>query len=385
MRSCTNVGRRSFLRATGLSGVALTSSASFVSRTTAQNSSSGKLVFVYDDGPSEDYTKTFPVHQDEGVPGCVAAVSSRIGEDGSLTAEQLREIDSAGWEIMSHTVKHRAVGSLEVTKDIEQGATKIYVYSNRHGEIPGDRVRIFDSTKHEIVTVTGNGSDETGEFITLKDPTTESFRSEDTAVRYTDEILRTALGDSKSQLQSYGVNVSNFVLPYGINGKRARELIPEYYTAVANAEWDDGMNAVSGLDPYHLHRAYLESGAMTEAELGTYLDNVANNDVLGILASHSQYEEFTADRLRTAIRMAKQRNLEIVTLRQALADLGVVEPTTTTTTTTSQTPATTQTTTASSTPTETNSSETTTTSGQPGFGVATTLTGLGALLWRRNR
>ena len=39
-------------------------------------STNGRVVFIYDDSPEEDYTQTFPVHRDEGVPGCIAAVST---------------------------------------------------------------------------------------------------------------------------------------------------------------------------------------------------------------------------------------------------------------------------------------------------------------------
>ncbi|WP_435152060.1 polysaccharide deacetylase family protein [Haladaptatus sp. DFWS20] len=296
-----------------------------------QKSGSGKLVFIYDDGTTTDYTKIFPVHQGECVPGCFAVVSGLIGSEGRLTISQLLEINAAGNEIISHTIKHRALGSLEVTKDVEKDDTKVYGHSNRYGEIPGDDIRIFDSEKHETVTVTGNGTDETGEFITLESPVTKAFSADDARIRYTDEILKSAVGGSKAQLEGYGVNVSNFVLPYGINSDRGQELVPKHYSAVANAERGDGLNPIRGLDPYNLHRRYFRPDRMSKTELETHLDRVANNDVLAILVGHSAYENFSAERVRTAIRLAKERNIEIVTLRKALVDLGFAKPTTTTT------------------------------------------------------
>ncbi len=296
-----------------------------------QNSGSGKLVFIYDDGTTADYAETYPVHQEAGVPGCFAVVSGLIGTEGRLTKNQLLDINAAGHEIISHTIKHRALGSLEVTKDVEKGDVKVYGRSNRFGELPGDDVRIFDSEKHETVTVTGNGADETGEYITLESPVTKAFSAEHARIRYSDEILKSAIGGSKAQLEGYGVHVSNFVLPYGVNSDRGQALIPKHYSAVANAVRGDGLNPIRGLDPYNLHRRYFRPDRLSKPELETHLDTVANSDVLAIFVGHSAYESFSAERVRTAIRLAKERNIEIVTLRRALVDLGYAKPMTTTT------------------------------------------------------
>lgn len=292
----------------------------------------GKLVFSYDDSPDEDYTKTFPVHREEGVPACVAAVSSALGTEGNLSVSNLHEMVDAGWEVVSHTVRHRAVGTLPVTADVKAGDERVYEVSNRHGAYSGDRVRIFDGDRHELATVAGQGVDETGEYVRLQEPVETAFDADDTAIRYTDERIRNSLRESKRQLEAYGFDVSNLVLPYGINGRRARELVPQYYGAVANSKWDgNGLNPIEGLDPHRLHRVYFRRGQMTIPELERYLDAVAERDVLGLLGGHSAYESFTAERTRKAIRLAKERNIEILTLREALADYSVVPDTATAT------------------------------------------------------
>lgn len=398
--------RRAFLATTGASVAALHPSVpGFAAQTPAQ--SAGKLVFVYDDSPEEDYTETFPVHQEAGVPACIAAVSGAIGTEGSLSADTLREIESAGWEIMSHTVDHRAVGTLPVTADVEPGDTRVYAGANRHGEHPGDRVRVSDGETHAAATVAGRGSDETGEYVSLREGIGAAFDAGAAKIRYTDERIRTSLRRSRRQLEGYGVDVANLVLPYGIYGERARELIPTYYDAVANAKWDgDGRNDAQSLDPYRLHRVYFRPGQMTLDELEAYLDGVAEGGVLGLLGGHSAYEQFTTERVRTAIRMARDRDIEILTLREALADLGVVEPTATptetattrATTTAEQTTVgeTAHPTTARRTPrpggTDTSSVEGKTTTGPsatdatgPGFGVLAALAGFGLLASRRDR
>ncbi|MGA9403189.1 polysaccharide deacetylase family protein [Haladaptatus sp.] len=378
MHSSVNGSRRRFLRSAGVTGVALTAPVSLASRAAAK-SSSGKLVFIYDDSVAEDYTKTFPVHQDEDVPACSAAVSGQLGEKDRLTVKQLREMSNAGWEVMSHTVHHRALGPLQLAEDASKGDTKVYERSNRHGEHPGDEVIISNGTKEETVTVTGKGSDDTGEYVTLKNSLEKSFIADNSTMRYTDEILHSEIFDSKKQLEEDGFNAANMVLPYGINGQQAEAMIQKEYDALANAEFADGLNPITGFDPYHLSRAYFKPDSETKKKLGTYLDTVAKGDVLGILAGHSSYDDFEPKRVRTAIQMAKDRNIEILTLRDAMVDMGIIEQQTTTTTTT--------TTSSEKTTTTSNDESTSTTksSGQPGFGFATALTGLGALAWRQSR
>lgn len=323
-------GRRGFLATVGASAVTLGPSLFQSPARAAGGSHAGKLVFVYDDSPVEDYTKTFPVHQEADAPACIAAVSGAIGTEGALSADTLREIESAGWEIMSHTVEHRALGTLPVTADVEPGDTRVYAGSNRHGAHPGDRVRVFDGDAHAVSTVAGQGSDETGEYVALEGSVGTAFDADTAKIRYTDGRIRESLRRSRRQLEGYGTTVSNLVLPYGINGERARELVPTYYDAVANAKWDgDGLNETGSLNPYRLHRVYFRPGQMTLEELEAYLDAVAERDVLGLLGGHSAYEQFTAERVRTAIRMARERDVEILTLREALADLGVVDSTAT--------------------------------------------------------
>ncbi|MCO8244374.1 MULTISPECIES: polysaccharide deacetylase family protein [unclassified Haladaptatus] len=376
MHSSVNGSRRRFLRSAGVTGVALTAPVSLASRAAAK-SSSGKLVFIYDDSVAEDYTKTFPVHQDEGVPACSAAISGQLGEKDRLTVKQLHEMSNAGWEVMSHTVHHRALGPLQLAEDASKGDTKVYERSNRHGDHPGDEVIISNGTKEETVTIAGEGSDDTGEYVTLKNPLEKSFIADNSTMRYTDEILHSEIFDSKKQLEKDGFDVTSMVLPYGINGQQAEAMIQKEYDALANAKIADGLNPITGFDPYHLSRAYFKPDSETKKKLGTYLDTVAKGDFLGILAGHSSYEDFDPKRVRTAIQMAKDRDIEILTLRDAMVDMGIIEQQTTTTTTTSSE----KTTTTSN----DESTSTTKSSGQPGFGFATALTGLGALAWRQSR
>ena len=366
--------RRTVLKAAATGAVAL-STGRVVAGTVAQDHYTGKLVFTYDDGPIEDYTQTYQdAHKIEGVPACSAVVAGRVGSSQSLSESELRELHDAGWEIMSHTVRHRSLTSIPLVRDVMVGDRRIYVTTNLHGKIAGDTLRLSDGNTSEVVTVSGRGAD--GDpYITLEEPLSHSFDAQETVERYTDDIIRRTLENSQVMLEGYGVPVTNLVMPYGGYGERTQEIVPEYYTAVANAGADNaedvtgdrGLNPVDNLNLPHLSRRVFREGRMTYDEIGAFLDRVRDEEVLGILGGHSWWnrhgdDKLSPDRIRTTIQMAKDRNIEIVTLQQALADLGYTDPTQTTTTTETTTESTTTTTETMTTTTETpTTTETTTT------------------------
>lgn len=309
------LGRRGFLAA-ATTGSA-TVGARGQPRTTTNASSSSSLVFVYDDSPREDFTKTFPIHQEAGVPGCVAVVTGALGNEGRLSVGNLREMESAGWEVVSNTVRHRGLGTLSVTEPVEPDDTRVYTNSNRHGKYPGDPVLVFDGETASAASVAGQGTDETGEYVTLHNPVGESFDAEGTQIRYTTDRIRRSLRESKRDLERYGFDVSSLVLPYDMTGPRVRSLIPEWYDAVANGRYHgDRVNALD-TDPLRLRRAYFNADRMSRDELGRYLDSVAEPNTIGILAGHSHL--LSAERIRTAIRMTEERDIAVRTLRDALS------------------------------------------------------------------
>ena len=287
--------------------------------------SNGTVVFIYDDSPIQDYTKTFPVHEEFDAPACVAAISSAIGTSGNLSAAQLRELEDAGWEIMSHTVNHRALDEVIVTRDIAPTDERIYVKSAIHAREPGP-IRISDGESSATVRVVGGGKDTYGVYLKLDGAVGKGFNAADGVTeRYTDEVMRYELGASKRALTDLGVSVSNFVAPYYRYGRRARELAPEYYTAVANGYYG-GINRVDRINLSAMNRTYFRTSYRTVEEVGEWLDEVAEGGHLGLLGGHSHYDTLPAERIRATIRMARERDLQIKTLRQALWDLGVVSP-----------------------------------------------------------
>lgn len=319
--STNGVSRRRCLVSVGAGVAALAGPT--VGSAGATTGSNGKLVFVYDDGYQEDYTQTFLIHQEEGVPGCLAIPSANVDRGPAfLTEEQVTEMTDAGWEVMSHGVSHEALGSVTVVSDVEPDDTRVYVDSTVPGRTPHE-VEIFDAEKRAVASLTGRGEDDAGGYLTLESSVGASFGAEDTRVRFTEEVVRRVLSESRRSLGERGFDVTNFVLPYGSYDQRTLELLPEYYQAVANVR-HGGINGGAAADPYRLGRAYFRRGSMTEAELTRHLDRVAKIDGLAILGGHSRHPKLTGERIRTAIRQAKERDIAVVTLRTALQELGIV-------------------------------------------------------------
>lgn len=322
-RSDVPASRRTVLRGAGASAVALTGLPTIADRARANEDSNGMVVLIYDDSPREDYTKAFPIHQEYDVPGCVAACPGLMGTSSDwLHPDQLSEMHEAGWEVMSHTSKHRALGEIPIRSDIESGDTEIHVQSNLHGRFEGDPLVIFDDDTETTATVAGTDQDGDDDVLVLEEPIEESFEAGDgyrTWVRYTDEFTESVLEESKGQLEEWGFPVTGYVHTYDRYDGYVSEVVSEYYDAVPNMP-GTGLNRTYEPDPLELSRMSFENPHTSEEELEEFLDTIANEPDFGILFGHSDMESFTPERIRTTIEMAQERDIEIVTLQEVLAE-----------------------------------------------------------------
>lgn len=72
----------------------------------------GALTVTFDDGWRSAYTEALPLLRDASVPANVALITETVGWDAYLTLPQLREMDAAGWSVVSHSVSHRRLPQL---------------------------------------------------------------------------------------------------------------------------------------------------------------------------------------------------------------------------------------------------------------------------------
>jgi peptidoglycan/xylan/chitin deacetylase (PgdA/CDA1 family) len=89
------------------------------------------VTFVYDDGFATDATLAEPVFTAKGVTGCSSIATDYVGTAGYMTWEQVLGLQTAGWEIMSHSKTHSDLTTLtEEQLHIELGSSKQALLDN---------------------------------------------------------------------------------------------------------------------------------------------------------------------------------------------------------------------------------------------------------------
>ena len=64
------------------------------------------IILTFDDAWEDNYTVAFPIMKKYGFTGVLYIPYTYIGAEGCLTADQLKEMVAAGWEIGSHSLSH---------------------------------------------------------------------------------------------------------------------------------------------------------------------------------------------------------------------------------------------------------------------------------------
>jgi peptidoglycan/xylan/chitin deacetylase (PgdA/CDA1 family) len=70
-------------------------------RTTAKPDR-GLVAFTFDDNLASQYDVAFPALEERGFPATVGVIPSTVGSDGRTDLDQLRELQSAGWDVVNH-------------------------------------------------------------------------------------------------------------------------------------------------------------------------------------------------------------------------------------------------------------------------------------------
>lgn len=278
----------------------------------------GAVVFVYDDGPIEDYTKAFPVHEEFDAPATTGIVTEWIGQSADwMNVKHLKELAAAGWEICSHTTDHGTVASFEIQVDIEASDRQIRPEEIRHGHHGGKEIELTDGDRSVIRTVEeldGEGEDR---YIVLTEPVGESFEAGETVIRYPEEYMHELLGDSKRELEELGFEVDTFLAPYDQFNTWSMEFVPEYYAGVANANHGERIN-YEGFNPFETQRHYFIE-FVDRSIIESDLDEIANQGALGVFGAHTVKEEVTEELIRETHEWINERGIEVMTLRDAFA------------------------------------------------------------------
>ena len=72
------------------------------------------IILTFDDGDISVYENAFPIMQKYGLTGVVYIVGNYINQPGYMSAEQIKELAAAGWEVGSHSMNHRDLRKLDL-------------------------------------------------------------------------------------------------------------------------------------------------------------------------------------------------------------------------------------------------------------------------------
>ena len=279
----------------------------------------GAVVFVYDDGPIEDYMQAFPAHQEFDAPATVGIVSEYVGRsDDWMDVDQLEELAAAGWEICSHTTRHTPLAAYELVEDVDSEDIAIHAEEFRHGYPEGLLIEITDGDRSVSRKVAGLGRAPGGTRpVLLEQPVGDSFAAGNTVIRYPEEQMHEALGESQRELEELGFEVDTLLAPYDDFDEWSMEFVPEYYDGVANARPGSRINDPTGFDPYMTRRDYFIE--FTSPEYVKHdLDEIAEHGAVGVLGAHTVQEEVSEERIRETLEWVGERDIEVMTLREAI-------------------------------------------------------------------
>ncbi len=71
------------------------------------------LLITFDDGHLNNYTAAFPIMQKYGFTGVLYVIANYMGTDQYMSADQIKKMAAAGWEVGSHSISHADLTSLE--------------------------------------------------------------------------------------------------------------------------------------------------------------------------------------------------------------------------------------------------------------------------------
>lgn len=277
----------------------------------------GAVAFIYDDGPIEDYTKAFPVHQQFKAPATVGITSNWVGRENYMGVRHLEKLVDAGWEICSHTTDHLPIASFKIQEDIEADDREIDPTEIRHGHHEGKKVELTDGDHSVIRTVEGLGGETEDRHVVLTEAVGKPFKAGETVIRYPRETMHETLFESKRKLEKYGFEVNTLLAPYDRFNEWSMEFAPEYYIGVANANYETRINP-EGFNPFETQRYYFIENA-NRSIVESDLDEIADRGAFGVFGAHTVKDEVTQELIWETLEWVDEREIEVMTLRDGFA------------------------------------------------------------------
>ena len=78
------------------------------------------IILTFDDGYADNFSEMFPLLKERGMKAVVYVITNEVGKAGYLTLDELKEMQSYGIEIGSHTSDHLPLTDLDPNTQLRQ-------------------------------------------------------------------------------------------------------------------------------------------------------------------------------------------------------------------------------------------------------------------------
>ena len=307
----------------------------FVSVPVAPRFTTGRVVIHSDDGTAGDYTHWFPEFQAKHrvsqflgkrlAPLCPSINSATIGGTNRMAWANVRAIEAAGGEILSHGRYHLGYRDYPLIAAADEGAEAVTVleaYGSRvngtaYGADPvaeGITHEIVEGEVAEIVTVTGN----TAGVLSLAAPLANAFTTA-AVLRLSEAAMLANITGCSDDAEAEGIApIRHHVWTWHDRSATAKARVSTIMDS-ARAGDQQVNDPASTVDFYDLDSRVDEG--LTEASIDTFLDTVQSTDGVLIVYGHGGTGETAVSNLRYLIAQCIARGIRIVTHSEAVAYL----------------------------------------------------------------
>jgi len=280
-----------------------------------------RLTLVFDDGYRSDFDMLRPALAELDAPMTLAIVPGWLGGEDHITADELETLADEGHEVLSHGRRHRYLGTHRVTADASAGDRRVsldnHVFpDDAHGVYVGDSYEITNGEDAETLTLAEKLGTDDEPIMEFETAISGDYTAGEAVVRPTMDTIEDEIVGVREEFDDLGFDPTGFVFPYDATDPRAWDIATDEYDTIANAAVRSLPNPAGTL-PTNWRRYYLQTSHQTRPELAAYLDTLAEQGGVGILAGHSDWESVPEERVTWTVEAARERGIEVTTLHEA--------------------------------------------------------------------
>lgn len=292
----------------------------------SQAASPGMVTFVFDDGLVGTYQYAYPVLRKYGFTGTMGIIATKYDSDNDdyMNAEQIKQMEKAGWEVASHGLTHKRITELPRYKNDElltdwredNPQSNIYQASYPYSKVSGvtengqplEAVLCMDELKHKVGSYFFDT--EIGELHVRPLSGVHPSQLQVRVLSYESELEL-----SKRKLLEAGFNVRSYVTPYNNWDEGMRQASFKYYDYICTGY--DSFNEVKTFDEHAIRRAVVHTDT-TVADLAKMVEYavVGKGEWLVLclheIGNRTGWMPWSAERLDEFARYLAERQVRVV-------------------------------------------------------------------------